>query len=69
MIIDRIIFLRICEDRGIENYEAIKNLVNKDNYYENLLKVFQKADEKYNSGLFHFEIEKDRAETPDNITA
>ena len=24
MIIDRIIFLRICEDRGIENYETIK---------------------------------------------
>ena len=47
----------------------LKDLINKDNYYENLLTVFQKADDKYNSGLFHFKTEKDRAETPDNITA
>ena len=67
MIIDRIIFLRICEDRGIENYELLKDST-KDNCYKNLLSIFQKADDKYNSGLFHFSKEKERDELPDTIT-
>ena len=66
MIIDRIIFLRICEDRGIENYELLKDSVSNNNCYEQLINIFQKADDKYNSGLFHFK--KERTETPDNIT-
>ncbi len=68
MTIDRIIFLRICEDRGIENYELLRDVIRNGNCYENLLGVFQRADEKYNSGLFHFNKEKDREETPDSIT-
>jgi hypothetical protein len=36
-IIDRIIFLRICEDRGIEDYGRLRALVNGDRiYYERL---------------------------------
>ena len=69
MIIDRIIFLRICEDRGIQDYEELKIAASQDNCYKWLIKIFKDADKKYNSGLFHFEVEKDRAETPDNITA
>lgn len=68
MIIDRIIFLRICEDRGIENYGELKEITNQENIYSNLIKIFEKADEKYNSGLFHFKIEKNRIELPDTIT-
>ena len=30
--------------------------------------LFRKADERYNSGLFHFHKEKDRAESPDELT-
>jgi len=67
MIIDRIIFLRICEDRGIEDYEALKNST-RENCYYNLLKIFKQADDKYNSGLFHFSKEKERDELPDTIT-
>lgn len=69
MIIDRIMFLRICEDRGIEKYELLKESVSNNNCYEKLIDLFEKADDKYNSGLFHFKIEKDRAEIPDNITS
>jgi type I restriction-modification system DNA methylase subunit len=58
--------LRICEDRGIENYESLKDSVSNNNCYEQLINTFQKADDKYNSGLFHFK--KERTETPDNIT-
>lgn len=66
--IDRIIFLRICEDRGIEEYGQLMNFLNGTNIYKRLLQIFTRADEKYNSGLFHFEIEKERPELPDEIT-
>lgn len=66
--IDRIIFLRICEDRGIEEYGQLNALQNGENVYKRLLQLFTRADEKYNSGLFHFEKERDRSEEPDSIT-
>ena len=66
--IDRIIFLRICEDRGIEHYGTLMALLNGDNVYKRIRKNFQRADEIYNSGLFHFRDEKGRAEKPDTLT-
>ena len=59
-IVDRIIFLRICEDRGIENYGSLMALQNGVNVYQRLFQLFRKADDKYNSGLFHFKKEKKR---------
>ncbi|MBI5453776.1 MAG: N-6 DNA methylase, partial [Deltaproteobacteria bacterium] len=55
--IDRIIFLRICEDRGIERYGQLQALLNGANTYERLLDLFYRADEKYNSGLFDFKAD------------
>jgi len=66
--IDRIIFLRICEDRGIEQYGQLMALENGTNIYKRLCQIFRRADERYNSGLFHFSIEKDRLDPPDNLT-
>ncbi|WP_295099896.1 TaqI-like C-terminal specificity domain-containing protein [uncultured Candidatus Kuenenia sp.] len=66
--IDRIIFLRICEDRGIEQYGRLMSLLNGDRTYSRLCEYFRRADERYNSGLFHFEKEKDRSELPDTLT-
>ncbi|MDO8142842.1 MAG: N-6 DNA methylase, partial [Candidatus Brocadiales bacterium] len=66
--IDRIIFLRICEDRGIEQYGRLMSLQNGDCVYARLCEVFHRADERYNSGLFHFQKEKDRSELPDTLT-
>jgi type I restriction-modification system DNA methylase subunit len=65
--IDRIIFLRICEDRGIEPYGQL-SLVKQVGLYKNLFKLFQSADDRYNSGLFHFRVEKNRPEQPDLVT-
>ena len=65
--IDRVIFLRICEDRGIEPYGTLGGLVNGTSVYRRLGELFQKADQRYNSGLFHFTPEKDRGE-PDELT-
>jgi hypothetical protein len=67
-IIDRIIFLRICEDRGIEEYGRFMALLNGPNVYERLSQLFYEADDRYNSGLFHFRREKDRKEPPDELT-
>jgi adenine-specific DNA-methyltransferase len=66
--IDRIIFLRICEDRGIEDYGQLMALQNGTNVYERLKIIYDRADEKYNSGLFHFREEKDRGEEPDHLS-
>ncbi len=66
--IDRIIFLRICEDRGVENYGKLMALQNSARVYKRLCELFQRADERYNSGLFHFQNEKDNLEPPDNLT-
>ncbi len=67
-IIDRIIFLRICEDRGIENYGTLQKLASKPAIYEALSTRFLEADAKYNSGLFHFKKESGREELPDSLT-
>ncbi len=67
-IIDRFIFLRICEDRGIENYGRLRGLLNGDRVYPRLCQFFTEADDRYNSGLFHFNTERGRDEVPDNLT-
>ncbi|MEI6090865.1 MAG: N-6 DNA methylase [bacterium] len=56
--IDRIIFLRIAEDRSIETYGNLKSALNQGDYYQNLFTIFTEADQKYNSGLF--DLKKDR---------
>lgn len=66
--IDRIIFLRICEDRGIEHYGQLQELQNGEDIYDRLKELFLKADERYNSGLFHFRQEKARDAAPDKLT-
>ena len=66
--IDRIIFLRICEDRGIEPYGRLMALQNGSRVYDRLRELFHQADDRYNSGLFHFKREKGREEAPDELT-
>ncbi|NQV25560.1 MAG: N-6 DNA methylase, partial [Rhodopirellula sp.] len=66
--IDRIIFLRICEDRGIEIYGGLQKLTSGPGIYPRLCELFRKADDRYNSGLFHFTREKHRHEDPDEWT-
>jgi type I restriction-modification system DNA methylase subunit len=68
LTINRIIFLRICEDRGIETYGQLMALKNGSDIYERLIRIFYSADDKYNSGLFHFRAEKDRKASPDTLT-
>lgn len=66
--IDRIIFLRMCEDRGIEKYGQLCSLINEKDIYLKFGDICKEADAKYNSGLFHFKEEKGRPSTPDELT-
>ena len=60
LTLDRIIFLRIAEDRAVEEYGRLQKLLTGEDYYQNLFTYFKEADSKYNSGLFDF--------TKDNIS-
>lgn len=68
LTIDRIIFLRIAEDRGIEPEERLLKLLNKENIYKEFTKICTEADKKYNSGLFHFQKEGKDDLTVDTYT-
>ncbi|MBK9208538.1 MAG: type I restriction enzyme HsdR N-terminal domain-containing protein [Anaerolineales bacterium] len=68
MTIDRIVFLRICEERGIEPENQLLEIANNENSYEELCELFKRADTKYNSGLFHFKQEKEIVSRHDNLT-
>lgn len=52
-IIDRILFLRICEDKEIEERGTLKKLAeSKSGVYNALKELFSYANEKFNAGLF-----------------
>jgi type I restriction-modification system DNA methylase subunit len=51
-IIDRIMFLRIAEDKGIEDENLLLSVTKNQSIYEKLIHLFAKANVKYNSGLF-----------------
>lgn len=56
--LDRIIFLRIAEDRSVEPYGELKKITDarkeEGEYFKSLFTLFKEADSKYNSGLFDF---------------
>lgn len=61
-ILNRIIFLRISEDRNFEQYETLKNI----HSYEELKHLFIAADQKYDSGLFKI-LEEDAFSVSDEV--
>jgi len=55
-IIDRVIFLRIAEEKGIELYENLLNISKREkDVFKLLAEYFDKANRKYNSELFKHE--------------
>ena len=66
--IDRIVFLRIAEDRDIEPYGRLRSAAAPGRrVYEELKLRFREADDKYNSGLFHFGRDQ-RSAPPDALS-
>ena len=66
--IDRLIFLRIAEDRGFEPYHRLGDLAQGKDLYRALGEVFRQADNRYNAGLFYFRQETDREADYDDFT-
>jgi len=60
-IIDRILFLIICEYKNIEKYGNLGEISKKQDIYKNLIPYFKEADDKYNSGIF--DLSKDNLTT------
>lgn len=52
-ILDRIIFLRICEDRRIEESEILLSYTDKEGIYTKLQKEFNRLRSKYNGLIFN----------------
>ncbi|MCE9586225.1 N-6 DNA methylase [Candidatus Uhrbacteria bacterium] len=50
--IGRILFLRICEDRGIANEGDLRGVIEGEDNYAKLYKLFKKAEQRYDSDLF-----------------
>jgi hypothetical protein len=50
-VINRFVFIRMCEDRGIEGEERLKKVVAQKSVVE-LRKLFADLDKRYNTGLF-----------------
>jgi hypothetical protein len=51
--IDRLLFLRIAEDRGVEPYGRLRDLASAPGIYPRLCAFFLEANDKYNAGLFN----------------
>lgn len=69
LTIDRVVFLRMAEDRGLEPYEQLLKLCERPDVYSRFMHdLSRRADQKYNSGLFHFQKESGVTEEPDRIT-
>ena len=49
--INKILFLRVCEDRNIETYQSLLQIADHNSHQE-LIAKFKAADSRYNSGLF-----------------
>ena len=51
--INKIVFLRICEDRNLPLYHKLKETISdRTRLHENIAELFKAADKRYNSGLF-----------------
>jgi len=69
LTIDRVVFLRMAEDRGLEPYEQLLKLCGRADIYSRFMRdLCRRADQKYNSGLFHFQNEGSVSEEPDRVT-
>jgi type I restriction-modification system DNA methylase subunit len=68
LTIDRILFLRICEDRDIQPFGDLRGAARAHDIYGELLLLFRRADARYNSGMFHFSNEPARPSHVDDLT-
>jgi hypothetical protein len=71
-IVDRLVFIRVCEDRGITSYGELREAVNvaRDNrreLYPELVRLFRRFDEGYNGYLFKAHFSEDLTVPADSL--
>ena len=66
--IERVVFLRMAEARGIEARGQLQSLLDRPDIYGELVKVFRRAGERYNSGLFNVSRDAKRPQEADVLT-
>ena len=64
--LNSIIFLRVCEDRNIEEYQTLLKFADKKDF-KALIAKFYDADKKYNSGLFTLEYKEEIIENSQSV--
>ncbi len=64
--LNSIIFLRVCEDRNIEEYQTLLKFANEKDF-KALIEKFYNADRKYNSGLFTQEYKEEIIENSQSV--
>ena len=66
-ILDRLIFIEVCNDKDIISYDILGSILySKRNKYEELKIKFKELDEKFNSDLFAEDSDIDSLEIDDN---
>lgn len=64
--LNSIIFLRVCEDRNLEDYQTLLRFATKKDFHA-LVSKFQMADKKYNSGLFKQQLKEQVLENSKSV--
>jgi hypothetical protein len=64
-IIDGVVFLRIAEARGIEARGQLQSLLDAPQIGDELVKLFRRAGQRYNSRMFDFSRDVERPQEPD----
>lgn len=65
-VINRIIFIRMCEDRGIEGEDVLRKALDENSFLA-IRNLFKRMDERYNTGLF--DISNDCLQTDYEISS
>jgi len=69
-IVDRLVFIRVCEDRGITSYGELRAVVNaardsQRELYPDLVRLFRRYDERYNGYIFKAHFSEELVIPPD----
>ena len=69
-LIDRLVFIRVCEDRGIRQYGSLKEMLNRisaegGDFYPALCAEFRQLDREYNGYLYKYHFSESLAVSDD----
>ncbi|NUQ61786.1 MAG: N-6 DNA methylase [Pirellulales bacterium] len=66
--IERLVFLQLCEARGMQRCGTLRTAAAGPDIYARLREIFEQAENRYLSSLFHFTAKTNRQGPPDELT-